>query len=101
MPEASPRLMDHVTELEQEIQRLEDALCNQELYVINGYVVTVWPVGDGSYVGSCPTLHACAQASTLDEAIADLRDAMATAIEGRKRAGSPAPPKDVTNRCLD
>jgi len=36
----------------------------------------------GGYVAECPDLHAVTQGDTLDEAMANLREAIALALEG-------------------
>ena len=95
------QLEARVEDLEAEIEGLEDALAGQEFYIIRGYIVAVRPVGDGTFIARCPTLHASVQERSSAEAIESLREAMQVAIAGRREAGSPIPPKDTDARCLD
>lgn len=87
--------------LEAEVERLEDQIARQEFYLLDGYVVALCPVGDGSYIATCPTLHASVQEDSVDAALASLRQAVATAKSAHELAGRPLPPKDVLARCLD
>lgn len=43
---------------------------------------TIRPGDQGGYVGECPELGVVTQASTLDEMAANLREAVALALEG-------------------
>jgi predicted RNase H-like HicB family nuclease len=45
----------------------------------------IYPEGDG-YVVECPDLHACTQGDTLDQAIANLKEVVALALEGEDPA---------------
>ena len=87
--------------LEAEVEWLEDQLAGQELYVLDGYVVAVSPVGDGAYIASCPTLHASVQEDGLEATLVSLREAVAVARDAHEASGRPLPPKDVVARCLD
>ncbi len=87
--------------LEADLERAEDALCRQELFVLAGYLVVVWPADDGTFIGRCPTLHAVAQGDSVEGAIASLREAMDAVREGHEELGRPLPAKDVVARCLD
>jgi hypothetical protein len=87
--------------LEAEIERLEDQLAYQEFHLLDGYVVVISPVGDGSYIASCPTLHASVQENGKEESIASLREAVSVAKSAHQHSGTPLPPKDVLARCLD
>ena len=87
-------LQEQVAALEAEVERLQDALLEQEFHVIDGYVVAIWPAEGGTYVATCPRLHASDQASTAAEAVAKVRDAMGlakTVLANRSRA---LPPRD-------
>ncbi len=87
--------------LEADLERAEDALCRQELFVLEGYLVVVWPADEGTFIGRCPTLHAVVQEDSLEAALASLREAMGAVREGHEQLGRPLPPKDVVARCLD
>lgn len=88
-------------ETERQNEALTEALCNQEFHVLDGYVVTVWPVGDGSYVASCPTLHVSVQEASKEEALHAVTQAAAAARNGRAHFGRPMPPRDLDQPCLD
>jgi hypothetical protein len=94
------RLMEENAELETEVERLQDALCNQEFYLVEGYIAAVWPVGDGSFIAKCPTLHAVVQEASSAAAVASLREAMDVVRVGHKGLGRPLPEEDVVTRCL-
>jgi len=95
------RLQAEVRALEREVERLEDQLANEEFYVLDGYVVALSPVGDGTLIASCPTLHASVQEPGRDAALASLREAVDVAKSAHELAGRPLPPKDVLARYLD
>jgi hypothetical protein len=95
------QLRAEVRELAREVERLEDQLANQEFYLLDGYVVSVTPVGDGTCIAGCPTLHASVQEGSPEEAFASLREAVAVVKRAHDLAGQPLPPKDVVARCLD
>ena len=101
-------LAARVAELEAENARLEaalesaeDGLATQEFRVLAGYIVTVWPVGDGTYVASCPTLHASVQEASKQRALQSLREAASVARAAYEDAGRPLPPRDVDAPWLD
>jgi predicted RNase H-like HicB family nuclease len=89
------------TRLEVDLERAENALCRQELYILEGYLVAVWPAGDGTFIARCPTLHAVADGDSSEAAIASLREAICAVRDGHASLGRPLPPKDVEARCLD
>lgn len=93
-------LRAQIAALTEQVEQLEDALAGQEFYIVGGYIVTVWPVGDGTYIASCPTLHASVQEASRDEAIESVREAMGAVEKGFAQSGRPMPPTDVENRCL-
>ena len=87
--------------LECEVEALEEALCNQELALVRGYIVTIYPGRNGRIIASCPTLHASVEALDRAEAVRRLGDAM-SAVEGTFSAnGIDLPPKDTDAKCLD
>ena len=87
--------------LEVDLDRAEDALCRQELYVLEGYLVTVWPASDDTFIARCPTLHAVADGDSTEAAIASLKEAITAVRDGHASLDRPLPPKDVEARCLD
>ena len=87
--------------LEADLEQAEDALCTQELYILEGYLIAVWAAGDGTFIARCPTLHAVADGDSPEEAITSLREAVATVRQGHEHLGRALPPKDVGTRCLD
>jgi predicted RNase H-like HicB family nuclease len=94
-------LLSKIGELEAEVEALYASITGQEVFLLDGYVVLLSPGVDVPWVAECPTLHAATQGETFDVALANLRDAMEVAVEGRKDSGSPIPPKDTEARCLD
>ena len=95
------RLRVAKTGLEVDLERAEDALCRQELCVLEGYLVAVWPAGDGTFIARCPTLHAVADGDSTEAAIASLKEAITAVRDGHASVDRPPPPKDVEARCLD
>ncbi len=94
-------LRREIEALELEVERLEDQLADQEFHLLDGYVVAISPVGDGTYIASCPTLHASVQEAGIEATLAGLREAVSVARSAHAAAGRPLPPKDVVARCLD
>ncbi|MBM3498585.1 MAG: hypothetical protein FJX74_07915 [Armatimonadetes bacterium] len=94
-------LRQQVGALEAEVERLEDELADQEVYLLDGYVAIVTPVGDHSYIASCPTLHASVQEDGLDATLVSLREAVAVVKDAHEASGRSLPPQDVVARCLD
>ena len=106
VPGGQPRpsvahLLKQVSELESEIEGLHDAWLAQELYLIDGYIIVIQPGTDVPFIAFCPTLHANTQGNTFEGVLANLRDAIRVAREGREYLGHPIPPKDTEARCLD
>jgi predicted RNase H-like HicB family nuclease len=95
------RLQADIEALEADVERLEAQLVNQEFYLLDGYVAVVCPVGDGTFIASCPTLHASVQEGSPEAALASLREAVLVAKEGHRQSGRALPPRDVVARCLD
>ena len=87
--------------LEAEVERLQDALCSQEVFLADGYFVVTYPAEGGTYIAACPTLRASVQEQTRDSALVEVRNAMSAAKGALADWGAPLPPKDVTHRCLD
>jgi len=94
------RLRAENAALEAEVERLEGQLAQQELYLLDGYVVAVLPVGGGTFIATCPTLHASVQEPSRARAVAGLREAMAVAKQAHDRLGRELPERDVVGRCL-
>jgi predicted RNase H-like HicB family nuclease len=56
---------------------------------------------DGAFVASCPTLPGCwSQGDTRDEAIANVKDAIAGYLESLKKHGDPVP-APITEEIVD
>ena len=89
-----------VAELEAELEEVEDSIVGEELFIMDGYLVSVRATRGGGHLAVCPTLHAATEQATQDEALKDLREAMAVAVDGRKQSGHPIPPKDTEARWL-
>jgi len=103
-PLAEARIAESESEkrsLEAALERAEHALAAQQFSILAGYVVTVWPVGDGTHIASCPTLHASVQEDNVDGALESLREAACVVREAHERSGRPLPAKDVDARWLD
>lgn len=82
-------------ELEREVEQLHEALGAQTSFILQGYIITIRPVGDGTFIVRCPTLHAAAQEGSTERAIESLREAMEVSIAGRRQTGTPIPPEDL------
>ena len=60
------------------------------------YTVLLEREADGGYHASCPTLKGChTQGDTLDDAIANIREAIAVYLESLKAHGDPIPDEDI------
>jgi len=93
---------ERVAELEREVDALVEenhalltSFADQELRVLDGYLVAVCPGLEVPFVATCPALRAGSQGATLDEALSELRDAMDVFIAYMKETGQPVPPQDV------
>lgn len=57
---------------------------------------------DGGYHAFCPALPGChAEGDTLDEAVANLREAMSVYVESLQAHGEPLPIEDLLIKPLD
>ena len=57
---------------------------------------------DGGYHAYCPALPGChSEGDTLDEAVANLREAMSAYAESLKAHGEPMPVEDILIKPLD
>lgn len=67
------------------------------------YTVVVEQDEDGGFVASCPALnHVASQGETLDEALANVREAMEVYIETLRENGEDVPaPRDVSTSAID
>ena len=60
------------------------------------YTVLLEREEDGGYHAFCPALKGChSQGDTLDEALANIREAMEAYLESLKAEGEPAPVEDI------
>lgn len=84
-----------IDELEQETERLENALLELELSVLQGYAVALWPVGDGTFLATCPRLHASVQEDSKEKALRSLTEAIKVVKDGMAHFGDPLPPPDI------
>jgi len=89
------RLAESIAELEREIEAIQTSYANQDLLVLDGYLVSVRPGLDVPFAARCPKLRAVGQGATRDEALAELREAMAFFLAYCHDAGKPIPAKDV------
>jgi len=56
-------------------------------------VVIYWEPEDGVFVAECPSLPGCiSQGATRDEAIANIKDAIAGYLESLRKHNEPIPP---------
>lgn len=67
------------------------------------YTVVVEEDEDGGFVASCPALnHVASQGETMDEALANVREAMEVYIETLREHGEQVPtPRDVSTSAID
>ena len=57
---------------------------------------------DGGYHASCPALLGChSEGDTLDESVANLREAIAVYLESLQAHGEPLPVEDILIKPLD
>ncbi len=101
VPGADVGQLSRIAELEREIEALEEAVCDLEVYLLDGYFVTLYHDPVGQYVASCPTLHTDVAEATAEEALAAVKLAVVEVQEAEAEAGLPIPPRDVETRCLD
>ena len=67
------------------------------------YTVVVEEDEDGGFVAICPSLnHVASQGETAEEAIANVKEAMAVYIETLREHGDPVPaPRSVSTSAVD
>ena len=54
------------------------------------FVVSIYQDEDGAYIAECPSIPGCvSQGSTRDEALANIREAIALCLEVRAERGLP------------
>lgn len=94
-------LEEEVAHLEGEVDVLDDAICNQVLHLLGGYIITVYPTSGGTFIASCPTLHASVEGATSKSAIGNLREAMSLVQHTFTANGIAIPEKDIEGKCLD
>lgn len=65
------------------------------------YTVVVEQDEDGGFVASCPALnHVASQGETVEEALANVREALEVYIETLREHGEPGPvPRDRLSNC--
>ena len=57
------------------------------------YGIIIEPDEDGQFVAECPALPGCiSQGATRDQAIANIKDAIAGYLESLRKHGEPIPP---------
>jgi hypothetical protein len=98
---ADVRQTSRIAELERELELLEDAIAEQELYLLGGYAVAVLHDPIGQFVATCPTLHVTVAEATSEAALVALREAVAEMMGAFAENGLTIPEKDVEARCLD
>ena len=60
------------------------------------YTVILEREADGGYHAFCPALKGChSQGDTLDEAVANIREAIEAYLESLKAEGEPPPEEDI------
>ena len=60
------------------------------------YTIILEREEDGGYHASCPTLKGChTQGDTLDEAVANMHEAIAVYLESLRVHGEPIPAEDI------
>jgi len=65
------------------------------------YLVIFEPESDGGYHAFCPTLKGChSQGDTLDEAIANIREAIDLYLESLRARNEAIPPEEILIKLL-
>ncbi len=66
------------------------------------YTVILEPEDEGGYHAFCPALRGCnTQGDTLEEALANIREAIEGYLEGLQKHNQPFPADDVIVRSMD
>ena len=94
------RLRAEVEALEADMEALEDALVGLEFCLRKGYICVAYQTREEGYIATCPSVHASVQTATLEEAWAELAEAMDGMLEVLDRYGE-TPPKDTEALCRD
>lgn len=65
------------------------------------YTVVIEPDEDGVLIVTCPALPGCSSyGHTVDEAVENIREAIALTIEVLRERGEPIPPDDVQTQTV-
>jgi len=88
-------LVQAIDALERELEAIQTSFANQELRVLEGYLISVRPGIGVPFAAWCPKLRAVAQGDSMEDALADLRDAMGLFLTYKTESGQAVPPKDV------
>ena len=66
------------------------------------YTVILEREDDGGYHAFCPTLRGChTQGDTLEEALANIQEAIESYLESLKKHGEPVPVEDILIRPVE
>jgi predicted RNase H-like HicB family nuclease len=69
---------------------------------LSHYTVILEREADGGFHASCPALKGChSQGENLDEAIANIREAIEVYLESLKAHGEPPPVEDLLIKTVD
>lgn len=84
-----------IAELEEQVDRLQDAIVGMDVAIVDGYFVRVWE-DDGEWIGCCPTVGAVVQLDSREEALQGIADDTRIMLEALAELGSEPPTKDIT-----